>query len=126
MLDEQVGALLYLVGSANPRLARGRDRLRELQERLPDHSLGRLAALVEAATVGRDFKLVENGVVEVEMADPDRASQLLGAVNTGSALVTEDGVRVLTESDGSLGDDVVRGYMNARSRELDIAFGVGG
>ena len=79
--DPGVGKLLSLVGSAAPALADADRALQQVIDRHPTHAMAAVARLVRAASVGRDFKLVQvDGTVKVRPADADAALALVRPV----------------------------------------------
>jgi hypothetical protein len=115
LLDPQVGTLLYLVGSDAPQLDQGRNRLRRLVEEHPEHPLSRIGAIVEAANQQRGFASLVDGEVKVRDPDVGMASAMLAAVDYPA-----DDLLVLETSPG---DDPVGLYVEARRREIGVAFG---
>jgi hypothetical protein len=84
--DEQ-GALLSLMGSDDPRLARGNDALQEIIERYPDHQVAACARVVRGTNLAREFKLVDaSGEVSVRAPQTKEAVKLLDGVIEVDAL----------------------------------------
>jgi hypothetical protein len=86
--DDQ-GTLLYLLGSDDERLKRGRDALQLACDKYPAHPLTSYARLVEGMNMSRPFKRIpDRGTAErsvvARRADPAKANNLLSKV-VGSA-----------------------------------------
>ena len=72
---------MSLVGSAAPALADADRALQQVIDRHPTHAIAAVARLVRAASVGRDFKLVQvDGTVKIRPSDTDAALALVRPV----------------------------------------------
>lgn len=76
--DEQVGALMSLMGSDAAALQRGNNRLREIIVRYPSHPVADVARLVQAANLARGFKRLQaDGTVELREPLIEEAAALV-------------------------------------------------
>jgi hypothetical protein len=117
LVDARVGTLLSLVGSDEPSLEPGREKLRQLAEEHPEHPLAQIGALVEAANLARGFTAVEEG--EAVLRAPDSSSATAMASSVGMEL---KGRSALLKAKTS-GDEAVDAYIASRRRELEVALG---
>jgi hypothetical protein len=81
LLDDEVGTLMYLVGSDAEELRGGNERLTRVWDEHPSHPLAAVARLIQGVNAAREFKLVEaDNSVRVRKPEADAAAELLGAV----------------------------------------------
>ena len=90
-MGEDQGALLYLLGSDNPRLSNGNEAFDYVLEKYPKHGMANYARLVKGVNARRQFKMITKDPGKpVLIRDPklDESASLLTAVGDSNILDT--------------------------------------